>query len=121
MEIMNFIKGKEVLICTVIFMAGLTLYGHRRGLIHMAVSIGSLMITFFIVDSILPSTEKLIMKSSFIRNMMEGWNESLSLKLGEAEYSPLYELLGLEGLYEKAGEILLGFVVKGITFLFLLF
>lgn len=119
MEIMNFIKGKEVLICTIVFMTALTLYGHRRGLIHMAVSIGSLIITFLIVEFMLPSTEKIIMKSSFILKLMEGWNESLSIKLGEAEYSPLYELLGLEEICEKAGEILFGLVVKGITFLFL--
>ncbi|MDO4439287.1 MAG: CvpA family protein [Eubacteriales bacterium] len=108
-----------MLIFTVIFMTALTLYGHRKGLIHMAVSIGSLIMTFILVDGILPYAEKIIMKSSFIREMMEGWNENLSSKLGEIEYSPLYELLGLEELCERTGEVLFEALVKGISFLFL--
>ena len=119
--ITDFIRTNEncVLIAVVIFLITMTLYGHYRGFVRMAVSFSSAIISLFLVRWILPYFTSTARESRFFQQQTERLTEGLLQGTGAADYSALYEQLGIAQAAQATGEYLAGILLNVICFLVL--
>lgn len=119
-ELAKFITSNEnsVLIAAILFLLLLTLYGHYRGFVRMAVSLASAVVSFFLVKWILPFFTDAAEKSGFFAVQAERFSDSL-FQGGAAEYSDFYTMLGLDQAAEAAGEFLSGIFINVVCFILL--
>ena len=66
MDIMEFIRGKEVFVIAIIFIIAMTLYGHNRGFVKMALSFASIIITLAAVNFAAPYVSEYISENTAI-------------------------------------------------------
>lgn len=66
MDIMEFIRGREVFIIAIIFIIAMTLYGHSRGFVKMALSFASIIITLIAVNFAAPYVSGYVSENTFI-------------------------------------------------------
>lgn len=109
----------SVLIAAVCVLLGLTLYGHARGFVRMAVSLGAAVISLFLVRWILPYVTGAARESGFLSRQAERISAGLFAPGAETEYSAFYEILGLDRMAEATGEYLAGIILNVICFLIL--
>lgn len=109
----------SVLIAAIVFLAAITLYGHHRGFIRMAVSFASAIVSLMIVKWLLPIVTGAARDSLFFRKQTEKLTENLFLGSETTDYSALYQALGLQRAAEATGEYLAGIILNVICFIIL--
>lgn len=109
----------SVLIAAIVFLAAITLYGHYRGLIRMAVSFASAIISLMLVKWLLPYVTGAARSSAFFQKQTEKITENLFLGGETTDYSALYRALGLDRAAEATGEYLAGIILNVICFIIL--
>lgn len=124
MDILDSIKGNEVLMAVVLFLTAMTLYGHYRGLIRMLLSAASIVITLVLADLVLPYTREFLIREGILKGLTEGIGDRLSESLQASErtdYQMFYELIGADKLAETAagaiGEIVLNIICFLVLFI----
>lgn len=109
----------SVLIAFGVFLLLMTLYGHYRGFIRMAVSMASAVISFLLVKWMLPAVTAAVGSTPFFREQTRKLSEGLFLSGEEADYSALYRQLGLDRVAEATGEYLAGIIINVVCFIIL--
>lgn len=104
----------------VILVVGMTLYGHNRGLIRMLVSAASILVSLIVVNLLLPFAESWLSGNEFLQSAIADWSARMFASTS-SDYTPLYELLGLDRLAEHAGMYLAGIVIRVVCFAVLFF
>lgn len=108
-----------VLIVVVAFFAGMILYGHYRGFIRMAVSVGAVIISLLLVRQVLPFVTGKLRGSA----LFEAWSDRIAKSLlagnADTDYSALYRILGLDDMAEATGDYLAGLLINVLCFLLL--
>lgn len=97
MEILDFIKGREVFVIAIIFIIAMTLYGHYRGFIKMTVSFASVIISLIIVNICMPGVTDFLKTNTGIKAYVREISSDFVLKNSS--------LSGYgEDLYNDSGE-----------------
>ena len=109
----------SVLIAAIVFLAAITLYGHHRGFIRMAVSFASAIVSLMIVKWLLPVVTGAVHDSWFFQKQTEKLTENLFIGSETTDYSALYQALGLQRAAEATGEYLAGIILNAICFIVL--
>ncbi|MDO4265284.1 MAG: CvpA family protein [Eubacteriales bacterium] len=109
----------SILIAVIVFLTAITLYGHYRGFIKMAVSFGSVIISAYLVKWILPFVTEAAIKSGLLQKQADRISGNLFRSGAPSDYSVLYGVLGLDRLAEATGEYLAGIIINVICFVVL--
>ena len=109
----------SILIAVIVFLTAITLYGHYRGFIRMAVSFGSVIISFYLVKWLLPFVTGAARESGLLQKQADKISENL-FRTGEVtDYSAFYSMLGLDRLAEATGEYLAEIIINVLCFVIL--
>ena len=146
MEILEFIKGREVLFIAIIFIIAMTLYGHNRGFVKMALSFASVIIALVVVNAATPYVSEFVSESPYIsgyvqekmRELVTNEEESseeepdpdrdketlsdgilLPESLREGIGEGIYEGLGIDELTDQIAGSLSKMIIKAIVFVLL--
>ncbi len=71
MDILNFISGREVFVIAIIIIIAMTLYGHNRGFVKMALSFASIIITLIIVNTATPYVSEFVSENRTVRTFVQ--------------------------------------------------
>lgn len=107
-----------ILIAAVLFLAAITLYGHYRGFVRMAVSFGAVIVSFVLVQWMLPFAKSFVQGTGIVERETAKLAEGIFAG-GEADYSAFYRALGLQKAAEATGEYLAGMIVNALCFIIL--
>lgn len=116
MELLDWMKGKEMMAVVLLLVVGMTLYGHSRGLVRMLVSAASILISLVVVNLLLPFAETYLSGSGFLQHAIANWSADLFRENAPVDYSPIYKILGLDMLADHAGSYLAGIFIKIFCF-----
>ncbi len=115
----SLIMDNIVAIAVALFLLFMLWNGYRKGLMMKIISLGSVFITLLAEIRIYPAACQFLSENTKWQEVFRSLGKSLLFDRTSRQYSPLYELIGLDRLAENAGEMAGEVAIKVLLFVVL--
>ena len=115
----SLLRDNIVTIVVCVFLLFMLWNGYHKGLLTRVISLGSVLLSLIVEIRLYPLALQFLNTHAKWQEIFRNFGRSLLFDHGSRQYSPLYELIGLDRLAANAGEMIGEIAVKVLLFIVL--